>query len=405
MQDIKRILWIGTVADKEHLKFMNSLGGRDSTACNVQCKLIDGLEQCGICVDVISGHVMKPFPKYKKLMIPRRIWSRNNNSYNVDVAIINIPIVNRISKTINLRKEVLKRCKNTVESSIYVYALHTPFLLAAIKAKKKNSKIKVYSIVPDLPEFMDTNMSRLKKAAKKLDRYIINYLLEFVDGFVLFSENMKKQLPISNKPYVIMEGIIDIDPNKYFNILEQRKSSYFKKTIMLSGTLAVSEGIEQLLLAFHSIKDADYKLWITGNGNEEAITLIKKYAKDDSRITFWGYITDYDKFLKLQNKASVFVSAVPPGNPKAQYFFPSKLMEYLVTGAPVISYKLPCIPNEYDEFLCYVLEDNPSALAQKLTEVCNTGWDEIEKMSIKRLEFLLHKDTLHQAQKLLSVNQ
>lgn len=61
-------------------------------------------------------------------------------------------------------------------------------------------------IVPDLPEFMSNNQSKLYRMLKKLDRHIIDYCLKRVDGLVLCSGHMREKLPVKDKPFAVMES-------------------------------------------------------------------------------------------------------------------------------------------------------------------------------------------------------
>ena len=60
----------------------------------------------------------------------------------------------------------------------------------------------------------------------------------------------------------------------------------------------------------------------------------------------------------LQKTADVLVNPRLNEGEYTKYSFPSKTMEYLSTGRPVVCYKLDGIPDEYDKHLMEVVYMN-----------------------------------------------
>ncbi len=269
-----------------------------------------------------------------------------------------------------------------------------------MQAKKKNPCCKIISIVPDLPEYMSNSQNKIYRLLKAIDRIIINHYLKEIDGFVLFAEPMKEKLNIAYKPFVVVEGIIkDIDKDNYIKAISKRKNSV-KKIIMISGNLDKEEGIGVLLNAFEQIPNNDYSLWITGSGNY--IEKIKEYERRDTRIKYYGYIDSYNDFLLLQQKATLFVLMVSKEHPKSAYYFPSKIMEYLVTGGQVACFKLRGIPDEYDNYLEYFPEDI-DGIAKKIIKLCEMDPEVIYQKALERYEFLKAKSPEMQMKKVISL--
>jgi glycosyltransferase involved in cell wall biosynthesis len=398
---MEKYLWIGAVGDKDYLTELVKLGCKQSTAYNVQDKLIQGIEKQNISIDTLSGHVVPPYPKYKKITVSSRKWKRTNNSSNIDVSFLNLPFINLYSKGRSLKKEALKWVKSHInnEKTIIVYSLHSPFLIAVCAAKKYDNKIKVVGIVPDLPEYMNSKQSKLRAFLKKIDRSIINKCIKQFDGFVLFAEAMKDRLPISDKPYTVMEGILNIDYTDYVEKIKMKNFNSSKTVIMITGALSKEDGIELLLDAFSKINDKDYELWITGTGSGEK--LIYNYCEKDHRIKFYGYLDSYEDFINLQKQANIFVAMVPPTNPKSKYFFPSKIMEYLVTGSPVIAFKLESIPREYNQHMYFFENTDTQSIANKIIEVSNISSETKREMAYQRYDLLNAKTKETQGEKIL----
>lgn len=391
-----KILFIGAIADNVTTEILNSLGCNVSTAYNVQRKMIDGLENLGYYSDTISALAASP-SKRKNLFVNYKTTNRNQYVNDISVSYLNLPMIDRAIKAIKIARVAKRWVKGREETYIFTYSLASYFLLGAVSAKKSNKQCHIIFIVPDLPEFMSNNQNKLYRFLKKIDRKIINRCIKSADAMVLFAEPMKEQLPMEDKPYVIVEGMIkDIDEQEYRKRV-QIKVENKEKIIMLSGNLDEEDGVCDLLQAFSRIPNSDYKLWMTGSGN--AIETIKKFEKADSRIKYWGYVDSYEKFLEMQQKAFLFVAMVPTRHPKSPYFFPSKIMEYLVTGGLVACHRLACIPKEYDDYLEY-MDDDIESISRKLIELCEMDVEVYRKKAIERYQFIEQKTPKMQMKKI-----
>lgn len=96
-----------------------------------------------------------------------------------------------------------------------------------------------------------------------------------------------------------------------------------------------------LIDAFQQIKDPNYELRICGVGDSE--DAIKAAAQKDERIHFWGKLPR-EQVLEWQSKATVLVNPRQNNEEFTKYSFPSKTMEYLSSGVPLVAYKLDGIP-------------------------------------------------------------
>jgi len=126
-------------------------------------------------------------------------------------------------------------------------------------------------------------------------------------------------------------------------------------------------------------------------------------AEKDSRITFYGYVSK-EKASELQQKATVLVNPRQNNDEFTKYSFPSKTMEYMASGKPVIMYKLDGIPAEYDEFLFYPASDSAKSLAESITNICEKTSEERFKLGERARNFVLNeKNGSKQAEKILGL--
>jgi glycosyltransferase involved in cell wall biosynthesis len=371
-EHLMNILFLGGVFDetmeKEILK--KSKGIVHYAANKFQWSLIDGLLSINdLNLEILSAPFIGTFPKDYEDMKYKGKKSVYKNVIDCSyVGFNNIWGYRSVSRKRNLIKAIKKFAyKEADNKAIIIYSPHTPFLQAAVYSKKIDPTIHICLVVPDLPQFMNLNDTRslIYDRLKKIDINIFEKNLVFVDSFVLLTEPMKKMLNVGDRPHIVVEGVVNIenDDTEEENDHIQRENY---ATVVYTGTLNKKFGVVNLVEAFHNTNIKNARLKICGRGDAEEI--IKSYASKDERIIFLGQL-QHSEAVKLQRRATVLVNPRQNNEEFTKYSFPSKNMEYLLTGRPVIAYKLDGIPDEYDHYFYYVEDDSIYSLTNKIEEI------------------------------------
>lgn len=136
--------------------------------------------------------------------------------------------------------------------------------------------------------------------------------------------------------------------------------------VLYAGSLNHLAGVPLLLQAFQRLEGARFQLWIIGRGELE--TVVRHASATDTRIRYLGSLSRAD-LLAAYAAANVLVNPHSTVLLTARYVFPSKLLEYLASGRPVITTATPEIAADYGD-LCTVLHREESqALADAITQV------------------------------------
>ena len=67
-------------------------------------------------------------------------------------------------------------------------------------------------------------------------------------------------------------------------------------------------------------------------------------------VRYLGFV-EREELLRTMQRGLVLVNPRPPSLPEHRYNFPSKILEYLATGRPVISTTSADIAEEYGKYL------------------------------------------------------
>ncbi len=363
----------------------NSKGAVQYAADALQKSFISGITAFFDDVKIVNLPFISSFPRYyKDIKAPCGLIEASTDGIEgKSISFINVPFLKFISKEKHAF-EGIREWGDAVKGQkvIIIYSAHSPLIKAAVKYKEKvDKRTKIILIVPDLPEFMAQRRSTFIELLKKIDGKSLWKLYRNVDGFILLTEFMRERLPISDKPYRVIEGI--------FNPNDQQKAEYqTKKTIFYGGTLARRYGIMNLVNAFIKADNQDYVLEICGMGDtrEEICKLAEKYPN----IHYLGLLTR-EEALKKQREASLLVNPRTPEGEFTRYSFPSKTMEYLASGVPTLLYKLPGIPEEYYEYCYSISELGVDALAMKIKELLLKPEKELKELGRKAQKFIFSK--------------
>lgn len=253
----------------------------------------------------------------------------------------------------------------------------------------KIRRIPIITIVTDLPDMMSDN---------KFRRAINNNLFGAMDGFVFLTEQMNRRLNQKHKPYIVLEGHVDSEVQE-LESTEKWESTTGKKVIIYAGSLLKLYGIQNLIEGFVEANIPDTELWVYGDGDykDELIEI----AKTNSKVKYFG-VRSNQEVVEKEMKASLLVNPRPIAPEYTKYSFPSKNMEYMVSGTPLLTTKLPGMPKEYYPFIYTIEDETPSGIAGTLRGVMNIPFEErMKKAQCARAFVIEHKTNVKQANKII----
>ena len=349
---MKVLIICGVFGENNQSEIIKNTKGYAEFSANIfQKKLIKGFEQNNIDIEIVSAPFIGSYPnRYKKMFF------KGFESQQTDYRYVNFCNAwgyrnfSRASALKRVIKKIIYK-ENKKFDLILVYSAHEPFLEAALYAKKLLPNSKICFVVPDLPQYMnlDSNKTKAYDFLKKLDIKRMDALIKGVDSFVILTEPMKDILGIGDRPYMVVEGIIDELPSKKEFTTE---TSSEIKNIVYTGKLNMKFGIKELVDSFTELKGENYRLILCGDGDAKGY--ISEIAETDSRIIYKGQVSP-EAAKEITEQASVLVNPRPNDSDYTKYSFPSKNIEYLMSGNPVVAYMLDGMPKIYSEFI-YTIE-------------------------------------------------
>ena len=129
---------------------------------------------------------------------------------------------------------------------------------------------------------------------------------------------------------------------------------------------------------------------------------VRAAAARDRRVVYPGYLA-FEQVLELYRTADLLLNLRVTKALDTRYFFPSKLMEYVASGVPVLSTCTGHVEEEYGEVVYLLREETPEALGAAITAIRRQPPDEREALGRRARQFMLEHKTWHrQGEKLIA---
>lgn len=274
------------------------------------------------------------------------------------------------------------------ESAVMVDCLNRVASLSALCAARLRGRPCV-GIVTDLPDMLP---------GSGLSKRISNYVIRHCTSYVLLTQAMNDYLNPDGKPYVILEGHADITMEDKIPSLAQKRKP---RSILYAGGISKLYGLANLVEGFCMADLEDARLEIYGQG--DYVEELKTVAAEDPRVVYGGMLLS-SQVVEKEMEATLLVNPRPTGEEYVKYSFPSKTMEYMSTGTPVLTTILPGMPKDYHSYVYLLNDESPEGIAKKLREVMSQTDEELFEKGAQARRFILdNKNNVLQARKIVQM--
>lgn len=391
-----KFLFIGVYANQDDIINLNKLSKTDanmSVAAMKYTRLIgEGLKHN--VGDNSTNLFLVPIGMYPACKL--FLWNKREADGNHYIPFINIILLKQLTISLYLFyfsiKWYLKNSRE--EKKVVVFSfIYLPFLIAVAPLKFfKNFYITTF--VPDMPEYefsySKTSFS-LKSFLVPIYIWLCRKVISITDYFVFITKYMVDFYP--KRPYSITEGFTDSKINDELIIEYSNKNA-----IMYAGALFEKFGVKLLINTFIKLK-GDYELWLFGSGDMEAEVI--KTAKKDPRIKYFGNRPN-EEVLSYEKKAKLLINPRFSDNEFTKFSFPSKLMEYMASGTPVLTTKLPGIPDDYLDKMFYIESETKEGFEQSILDCLSKSQKELDVFGESAKSYVLQeKNNFMQIKKIL----
>jgi len=363
--------------------------------------LVEGLSQ--YCkVTAISEPPVASFPKSNCLWYKRESDVISEKLIISYITVVNFFGIKTVIVMANLFARVFAFCCGKLQGHRVVLVGHPSlFNSFPVMAVAWIFGVEVFLVVPDVPEYLQHYTKRgpvsafIGRIAMKINKLIIK---EFA-GYIFITEHMNPLINTKQKPWMVMEGFVR-------SSLFESEDTYVEhdlspRVLMYAGTIHRKFGIKKLVEAFRLANLRDCELWIYGEGDYVCDLICE--TVHEPRIKYKGTKSKVE-ILELERQATMLVNPRPSDEEFTKYSFPSKNVEYMASGRPVLTTPLPGMPKEYYDYVYLFEDESVAGMARTLEHVLSLPKCELHAKGAAAKEFVLReKNNVVQAKRIVDM--
>ena len=173
--------------------------------------------------------------------------------------------------------------------------------------------------------------------------------LAILDGRIFITDAISRDFA-PGRHYLRIDG--GVTANVIARLPELKVSTHNEFRMMFAGGLSQWNGIPLMLEYMKTNHDPSLRLCIAGRG--ELAQTVENAAAKDSRIEYKGMLP-HSELFKFYSDADVLLNLRDASDPVMQYHYPSKFLEMLAVGKPVIATDVAHTREAYGEH-CFVMD-------------------------------------------------
>lgn len=347
----------------------------------------------------ISADLVNDYPIFPEKRISKDSWIVRLDGKSIEITgipFINTSILKIITRFISSFYYSLKKYHKVKEKAgVMVYSVHVPFMLTGYIISRIYN-IDYITIWTDPPSISSEFESGLKSKLRKVELNLSKYLMNKATKVIALTKYLAEDFA-PGKPYLVIEGVVDEK-----DLGEEKQSDIDESSnltrVVYTGALAKMYGVNNIVEAFMLIENKNIVLDLYGRGDYE--DELKSIAKNNKNICYKGFISN-EEILKVQRKADFLINARSAEDEYVKYSFPSKTLEYMMSGTPLITTMLPGIPEEYRDYLIILEDNDPKTICRELEKVTKLDRESKNKIGVRALNFARTKNYTNQGKRII----
>lgn len=350
-----------------------------------QENLIASLTAAGVHISgIISQHPMRSFPHSRVLWYRGGKFKIKGHVVNL-IPFINLPLLRPLSVGFAVLLAVLKwgLIYRKEEKVVYTFNLtEPPGLFTLLASYLIGAKMVAWINDINVPgQTVPATLSR------RLDYLLQRWIIPHCSGLVVVSEAIIRDFAPGAR-FIRINGGIGSEVLKQLSKRMQKRTDDDMFTIVTAGSLDKANGIREILDAFTLLPGGQFRLLIAGAGPLEEE--VRRATQLNDRIRYYGLV-DHEKVLDLYDQADVLINMRLTKTLKTEYFFPSKLIEYLASGIPVITTCTDQVEKEFAEVAFLLRDESPQGLAKLIISLSRMTPEERKRKGREAHEYIIRE--------------
>ena len=347
-----------------------------------QHHLMDRLSLKSHEIRVIDFEIAWKTQRRREIISRRKIFSEVSKIYKeakvtlIRPKIVKIPVLDMVSIIFSHLKEINRQIKEFRPDVIVGFGILNNYL--AIKMAKMNGIPFVYYLIDELHTLVPY---RLFQSFAKV---MVSKILQGADRVMVINDELKDfavRLGADPKRIHIIRAGVDSDsfnPNiKGASIRKQYGMEMTDLVLFFMGTVFSFSGLKEVALDLARVKDEypNMKLLIVGQARTLELQNELQEIREKNSLQNHLILTGRQPYEKIPSFVAASDICLLPAynNEVMRSIVPMKMYEYMVSGKPVISTKLPGIIREFGYGNGVIYVNRPTGVIKKVIELTSKG--------------------------------
>lgn len=368
----------------------NSIPGFTRAGNLAQIGFLDGILHANIPLGVVlSSQPVAYFPQNKTIIKRGRPIELFPGVSVKLVPLINLFLVRDILRACYIYAYLLTWSLRNLRKVriVLTYNLSVPPILPLLMLARLTGS-KIVAILYDVAWPEGLTYGWIKTFIYKILTQSADSCIPRLDGRIVITDSIAKHFAPGKHFLRVDGGITELVQCRLFPLVPAKDDEDL--VLLFAGGLDNWNHIPMMLDMMRRYPEQKLKLWIAGNG--ALVKDVLEAQKTDERILYHG-VLNHDQLFELYKKADILLNLRNTKDPAMAYHFPSKLLEILTVGRPVISTPVAHAREVYGAY-CFVLdEETPQALFERIQEITALSPEERLAFGQRARDYMLREHT------------
>lgn len=350
--------------------------------------LMEGLVENGAQVLSLSTRPINRVISKQRFFKGEKEWEKGIEYHYIPF--FNVKLLRELSVLFGVFFNVLFAQGSKKDTVVICDGLNIAASMGAIPAAAMRG-FQTVGIVTDVPGHL--SYARRVSRAQKLNLAIMRSF----KSYLLLTRQMSEVVNPKNRPYIVLEGHADQAMKAVENTLAGKSE---KRVCMYAGSLIEIYGIGALVEGFLAAELPNTELHIYGSGDYEE--KLAKLVEQQDNVKYLG-VAPNREIVKAELAATLLINPRPSHEEYTKYSFPSKNMEYMASGTPVLTTRLPGMPEDHKPYVYFIEQEDAEGIKDALQRVLAQDDQILYAFGARAKDFVLkEKNNCAQAAKVLS---
>lgn len=376
-----RVLFIGYAVSEDAA---NVLSGASVAGNRMQLGFLRVLaEPTGdFAVDSLTVLPLAAFPRDRTLWVREGDVDLGGSNVSRRLSFVNLPVLKQIMQVVSGIRVGGRLMRAHKYDRILAFNMYPQVGIPAWWLGRW-FRVPVVSLLADLPIDQDPDRQVASKAMMVVHNELTRRLIRTCEGVIVLNQ-CAAQRYAPQAACLLLDGAIDasLDPP------DLEMGVHGPKNIVFTGALVQYNGILPLIDAMRLVRTQDLVLDVYGDG--QLATSVRDAASSEPNINYHGKVGS-SAMASIQKGAFLLINPRVVADPISEVTFPSKVLEYMLSGTPILSTRLNGLRGEYEDKMYFIEGESAQSIAFAIDDLASRPPSELRDMGAKARRFVLHE--------------